>query len=1200
MITKADMFLRYFSQKEKDNVVELCKRVSRSNAKVYMVMARKAACFFDCLRSLEIFDPSGYVTTERVMDMNVDWLIRMGSVCIIDDTIISGTTIYRTLERLREIGVKDISVHALSINSKWFDSSLIGDLEFPLKRPYAIQEDGECAKQCKNIISAISIFPRPYDIDFPYSTNLKITQGKGNKLLANPYWETHEVSSPIQRSQSIRSLVLLPKQAMHAKFGDFFHGSSWMSHFKIRLYCTMSEDGKHFKAIRIVPITILRDLSALDCNSLFESTLKSLGCDNAQKDALNNEFITPSSRYRFLQFIISKHIGELWAEQCSEILGHRFYYEINQQSLELIFSPTVCPLLSKLMLSKQCYPIMIQSDVKPKVKPNNFKPPAEKVNDAATIVNNLIYPFLWLYHKREIPTRTLVKEKGIRIIKALPHPLKERLFLGFTFDELTEKCIPKQDDICRESIVSLFLDVAIDEGMVVPVCGVTEDNVYFRGFRHGEDVIFGDEEFKMLFLVYESFLKETEQNYLSSFLVHKLAVILFQTGTIFTRPALLRSLRTHREWTEARRTIPDFSAARVKCYLQGPVVILERNIPSPDYDRCYLSTNSCTSWLNKESTRSKIGILKEMRKTTKTTYSLGECPKITLPREKERYASSLGSLIGHLAKTKSPKDGKSILNLDKDLVTLTTCLDVRCALAALGADAAIVCECWEKDMNLIMQALKQLSPIDLKALMNFRKTYTWNAINAARTKFYIVLSGQALYLFDRIRNHLTTRDLALWDTYWQVDEIVKPSNCDKHYWNAYESIGFWAVSLKAYLSALFLCSAMMSKEPKESYVAKYSEEILDCEKILQLRRDRGKILPIIQLSKQLISDRNASKANEIFKRIAENLPSMKRWVQPKIEYADYLVQDFGRTPESAEHFSYALFITIEVPSEAVDVTSYRTKLSRMLTDYIINSRPQCIARLLPDRLVPSPFDIAVICTGNRINDFICSVINHIYEKCLSGFVVRCLELAQLAKEDRIHSRPDGTDSYWMDGFIENLNDCLSVAEYKSSGCLVTMCYPKYEKSRSEFGKLLALSSSFSLKQRYEVRLSPLHAAPYVVESVTFNRKEIHPMVTKNTIISAPVTNSNITSNSTDVSQSIVINPDLNNVLTRIMEAAAGNDNISKKEYVSVQEDISNLRQELQKTRPSKNNVDTIMGRLGSIASIASLVNNIIPFLPVLF
>ncbi len=66
---KQNQALSLFDQTTKDNIVEFGKRLSKTSADVYLLMARKAACFIDCLLEANIVKLSGFVTSERILNM---------------------------------------------------------------------------------------------------------------------------------------------------------------------------------------------------------------------------------------------------------------------------------------------------------------------------------------------------------------------------------------------------------------------------------------------------------------------------------------------------------------------------------------------------------------------------------------------------------------------------------------------------------------------------------------------------------------------------------------------------------------------------------------------------------------------------------------------------------------------------------------------------------------------------------------------------------------------------------------------------------------------------------------------------------------------------------------------------------------------------------------------------------------------------
>lgn len=106
-------------------------------------------------------------------------------------------------------------------------------------------------------------------------------------------------------------------------------------------------------------------------------------------------------------------------------------------------------------------------------------------------------------------------------------------------------------------------------------------------------------------------------------------------------------------------------------------------------------------------------------------------------------------------------------------------------------------------------------------------------------------------------------------------------------------------------------------------------------------------------------------------------------------------------------------------------------------------------------------------------------------------------------------------------------------------------------------------------------------------------------IDKSLKINAPVTG-NIAIDSSNVSQSVVINPGLESVFKQILDTAENDEMISKKQYLHISNQLMELRKEIQSHRPKKSVIESILTNLGSTASIASLADKITPFLPTLY
>jgi hypothetical protein len=118
-------------------------------------------------------------------------------------------------------------------------------------------------------------------------------------------------------------------------------------------------------------------------------------------------------------------------------------------------------------------------------------------------------------------------------------------------------------------------------------------------------------------------------------------------------------------------------------------------------------------------------------------------------------------------------------------------------------------------------------------------------------------------------------------------------------------------------------------------------------------------------------------------------------------------------------------------------------------------------------------------------------------------------------------------------------------------------------------------------------------ADYIDKGITMN-------IDKSTNINAPVTGSAVTAGSSNVTQTININSNLEGIINQIIEKAETDDAISKKDYSTIIKEIEVLKCELQEQKPKKAVVERVLSNLGSVVSITSFIDKLVPFLPTLF
>ena len=105
---------------------------------------------------------------------------------------------------------------------------------------------------------------------------------------------------------------------------------------------------------------------------------------------------------------------------------------------------------------------------------------------------------------------------------------------------------------------------------------------------------------------------------------------------------------------------------------------------------------------------------------------------------------------------------------------------------------------------------------------------------------------------------------------------------------------------------------------------------------------------------------------------------------------------------------------------------------------------------------------------------------------------------------------------------------------------------------------------------------------------------------QSTHVNAPISNSAFAAHSPNATQSVLVNPQMDALLAKLLSEAENDDDITKAQLLMVQKELSALREELTRPKPRRSVVERALGNLGSIASLVGLVNQVAPFLPVLF
>lgn len=110
----------------------------------------------------------------------------------------------------------------------------------------------------------------------------------------------------------------------------------------------------------------------------------------------------------------------------------------------------------------------------------------------------------------------------------------DRLNHGYSYCFLIHLLDEYPDVYDKETTVSLLIDEAVDAGVIVPIIAeedsLSGNKVYFRAYRHGEDVPFGEMQEKLCAILLSSYAKRGGKSILTKLRIEKMLALFIHIG----------------------------------------------------------------------------------------------------------------------------------------------------------------------------------------------------------------------------------------------------------------------------------------------------------------------------------------------------------------------------------------------------------------------------------------------------------------------------------------------------------------------------------------------------------------------------------------------------------------------------------------------------------------------------------------------
>lgn len=576
---KLNRFLEYFDNTMRDRIIEFGKALSKIDTDIFIVMARKSASLICAMTEIGLVSLDGQIVSDRVLDMDLSWL-QNKRITIVDDVIISGTTLYQVIKKLKSVNTASVNVAVIAINEDWFVPELLIDKngKSALLPIHISLNNNECIQFCADVIAAMLSVPRPYDMDFPFFKNIVIKEDTFAHLIEGPSFDAFETTTEGQKEQHVFSYSFVPTQDTLAQYDRYLGVEcSRFSLVKLRVFYKIDECGQLY-SINVLPMVIVKHISITSVNEAFASILH---CHENLKDW----FITPESKLRLIQYLLSIELVKFWIDTMNIDSKNRFVSHMDFLTSNMLFPQGIVDAINTIDIRRISFNFaVVQNNL-------NSEYPSSTITDNDIFENQYIVssvltkPFQDLYYQKEIPARKLVKEHKKKVFHIAEYEeIINRLNRGVSIDNLENvlSCVTLFD---VQKMVSVFIDRAIDIGIIVPIMG-NKNGLLFRAYRHGEDVLFSKREESLCYIMLKSFYDEIKSKsaYIPKLWAEKLLVLFIRYGCeerFLTR--FVSKSDAIRRLLNKKGT--DEYILSVKYYLYGAVTMKNTNFSSIDAEK---------------------------------------------------------------------------------------------------------------------------------------------------------------------------------------------------------------------------------------------------------------------------------------------------------------------------------------------------------------------------------------------------------------------------------------------------------------------------------------------------------------------------------------------------------------------------------------------------------------------------------------
>ncbi len=768
------------------NLTGFAEHISNIDADYLVFMARKSLRFYDVMSMIGLPRSPKIVLSDRVLEFDPEPL-RGKRIALIDDSLIVGTTLAKTKNRLEKSIGALVSSHVFCVDSDWW----VRDV-FQPDVTFMQLDNAQVMTFCTSEVKSLSALGVPYLLDFPFS--LPVTVSSPNQLFTTMEWDGHNLSTSIQEEWGACAYTFLPSGAVLSSWeralGREF--ASLIDIAKVRAFGrSRSHDGRTKSPIDFVfvPIVTLKPLKAESLDRIFNVLVRKLSANSCAAQ-LTNSFTTPIGKARFIQYALSVAFGEDFLRTIAKKLTSDVHIGFQVEEAARHFGPWLTEDIlcvhqnahTSLLGGTNAFaelgsieaeptPARIVAAVRDVLDVSPATLAEKKATRAAAdssqdLLTDFSEIFIDLYDKHEIPARREAKAKGRLVLQEEGQSIhRDRLNIGIPWSQIVEYLCKLYDLVPSarvSNVISLLLDFWNDIGVAVPIF-CNEEGVILRAYRHGEDVKITNQTIALVRELAVGFTEGGNKESIPRLTFEKLIVSLFRVGLA-------------RDWFNVcyTPTCGDGAVARVGYNLKGAVIFRPGRTES-------VFARSKEGWLSDYCVAR--GAVVEGRLKGDRQYRPGNPVDANFERKwVPKEARQLGTLYSTLALPSGP------LSDEKKQILLTTCTTPHDVAGAMEAELLTMAGWCDAELPVLLSSISMRDADSIvAALEQLRRSFAHEAMFSARMKYLGYLDGASKSVSDECYTYLQGSNsfaAEAWKNYWlpvltttdqlEADRFIEP------------------------------------------------------------------------------------------------------------------------------------------------------------------------------------------------------------------------------------------------------------------------------------------------------------------------------------------------------------------------------------------------------------------------------------------